>query len=86
MVLRVYLPLSCWICIYLDCDIACYNPDEIDKTVCSRCSGKQIINLRICLFFIDKNSFRHLNLELVLAIPASNEGNIETNNSVGQGL
>ena len=37
-----------------------------------------------CLFFI--NSFRHVELEIALAIPASNECKIKTNNSAAQGL
>ena len=38
------------------------------------------------LFFIDANIFRHLKLEIALAIPALNEEKIEPNNSAGYGL
>ena len=38
------------------------------------------------LFFTNINIFRHLKLEIVLAIPASNYSKIEANNSAPQGL
>ena len=38
-----------------------------------------------CLLCIDINIFLHLKLEIALAIPASNEWKIETNNSAAQG-
>ena len=38
------------------------------------------------LFFININIFRHLKLEIALAIPASNDEKYNWSNSVGQGL
>ena len=35
--------------------------------------------------FVDSNSFCHLKLEIVSAIPASNEWKTETNNSAAKG-
>ena len=40
----------------------------------------------LSLFFMNGNIFRQLKLEIVLAIPASNEWKIETNTSAAQGL
>ena len=37
-------------------------------------------------FFINSNIFRHLKLEIALAIPASNDEKYNWNNSAGQGL
>ena len=37
------------------------------------------------VFFINSNSFRHLKLEIALAIPASNDEKYKWNNSAGQG-
>ena len=39
-----------------------------------------------CLFFINRNVFRHLKLDIALAIPALNELKILWKNSAGQGL
>ena len=36
--------------------------------------------------FIDSHIFRHLKLEIALAIPASNDEKYNRNNSAGQGL
>ena len=44
------------------------------------------INLGDVYFFINKNIFRHLKLEIAIAIPASNEWKIVRNNSAGQEL
>ena len=38
------------------------------------------------VFFINSNIFRHLKLEIALAIPASNDEKYTWNNSTGQGL
>ena len=42
----------------------------------------------MCIFFtnININIFRHLKLEIALAIPALNEWKIETNNAAAYGL
>ena len=37
------------------------------------------------IFFININIFRHLNLEIELAIPAYNKCKIEENSSTGEG-
>ena len=37
-------------------------------------------------FFINSNIFRHLKLEIALAIPASNDEKYNWSNSAGQGL
>ena len=37
-------------------------------------------------FFINSNIFRHLKLEIALAIPASNDNKYNWSNSAGQGL
>ena len=51
-----------------------------------RCSVHKIIHFKKCLFFMNSNIFPHLKLEILLAIPTSNEGKIETNNSAAHGL
>ena len=43
----------------------------MDNIVCGRCSVRQITQIRRCIFFLNINIFRHLKLEIVLAIPAS---------------
>ena len=59
------------------------NVIEIHKMDCDRYSVNQIIN--ICrLFFIKTYIFRHLKLQFALAIAASNEWKVETNNSAAQ--
>ena len=45
----------------------------IHKIVCDRCSANQNVNFHTCLFFINSHIFRHLKLEIALAIPASND-------------
>ena len=40
----------------------------------------------MCLFFININLFRHVKLEIALAVSTLNYCKIETNNSTGQGL
>ena len=47
----------------------------MDNTVCFRCSVSQIIQFRICISKKYINIFRHLELEIASAIPASNDKN-----------
>ena len=54
---------------------------EIDNIVCSRCSVRQITKFKRCIFLKNINIFRHLKLEIVLAIPASNDEKCNRNNS-----
>ena len=79
--------LSIYIYIYSDLTLVLLDPDiyvfkkvstqinatKIDKISSSRCSANQIFQFGRCLFFIDRNIFRHLKLEIALAIPALNE-------------
>ena len=58
----------------------------MDNIVGGRCSVRLITQLRRCIFSKNKNSFRHLKLEIALAIPASNDEEYNSNNSAGQGL
>ena len=58
----------------------------MDDTVCGRCSVSQITQFRRCIFSQDIYIFRHLKLEIALAIPASNDKKYNWNNSAGQGL
>ena len=46
---------------------------DMDNIVCGRCSASQIVQIRICIFSKNINIFRHLKLEIALAIPASND-------------
>ena len=63
------------------------NATKIDQIFSGRCSeANQIFQFGRCLFFINRNIFRHLKLEIALAIPASNEGKVIWNHSAGQGL
>ena len=57
----------------------------MDNIVGGRCSVSLITQLR-CLFSKNKNIFRHLKLEIALAIPASNDEKYNSNNSAGQVL
>ena len=57
----------------------------MDNIVGGRCSVSLITQLRRCIFSKNKNIFRHLKLEIALAIPASNDEKYNSNNS-GQGL
>ena len=43
------------------------------KIVCDRYSVDKNGNFHTCLFFINSHIFRHLKLEIALAIPASND-------------
>ena len=58
----------------------------MDNTVCGRCSVSQITQFRRCIFSKNIYIFRHLKLEIALAIPASNDEKYNLNNSAGQGL
>ena len=58
----------------------------MDNMVCGRCSISQITQFKKCLFSKKINIFRHLKLEIALAIPASNNEKYNTTNSTGQGL
>ena len=58
----------------------------MDNTVCGRCSVSKISQLRRCIFSKNIYIFRHLKLEIALAIPASNDEKYNWNNSAGQGL
>ena len=49
------------------------NATEIDKIFSGGCSANQIFHFGRCLFFINSHIFRHLKLEIALAIPALNE-------------
>ena len=54
------------------------NVTGIDKVVCKRCSPNKIMQfLDISTFFIYKTIFRHLKLEIALAIPASNDEKVK---------
>ena len=46
---------------------------DMDNIVCGRCSASQIVPIRIFIFSRNINMFRHLKLEIALAIPASND-------------
>ena len=58
----------------------------MNDIVCGRCSVILIVQYWRCLFFININIFRHLMLEIALAIPASNDEKYNWINSAGQGL
>ena len=62
------------------------NINKFDKIIFDRCLFDPIFQYWRCLFFTNMNIFRHLKLEIALAIPASNEWKTQTNNSAGQGL
>ena len=49
------------------------NDTEIHKIVCDGCSVNQNVYFHTCLFFINSLIFRHLKLEIALAIPATND-------------
>ena len=58
----------------------------MDNIVGGGCSLSLITQLKRCIFSKNKNIFRHLKLEIALAIPASNDEKYNLNNSAGQGL
>ena len=58
----------------------------MDNIVGGRCSVSLITQLNRCIFSKNKNIFRHLKLEIALAIPASNDEKYNLNNSAGQEL
>ena len=62
------------------------NITKFDKIIFYRCLINPIFQYWRCLFFINMNIFRQLKLEIALAIPASSEIKILTNNSAGRGL
>ena len=49
----------------------------MDNTVCGRCSVSKITQFRRCIFSKNIYIFRHLKLEIALAIPASNDEKIQ---------
>ena len=59
---------------------------KMDNIVCGRRSICQITRFRKCLFLKTINIFCNLKLEIVLAIPASNDKKYNKTNSAGQGL
>ena len=58
----------------------------MDNIVGGKCSVSLITQLRRCIFSKNKNIFRHLKLEIAIAIPASNDEKYNSNNSARQGL
>ena len=60
-------------------------PLKIDNRVCGRCPISRIIQFKKCLFSKNINIFRHLKLEIALAIPAANDEKYSTTNTAGQG-
>ena len=58
----------------------------MDNTVCGRCLVSKITRFRTCKFLKKIYIFRHLKLEIALAIPVSNDKKYNWNNSAGQGL
>ena len=62
------------------------NITEFDKIVFGGCLVYPIIQYWTCLFFKNSNIFRHLELEIALAIPAPNDEKYNCSNSAGQGL
>ena len=61
-------------------------PLKMDNMVCGRRPVSQLIQFKICLFKKNINLFRHLKLEIALAIPAANDEKYNIANSAGQGL
>ena len=80
--------MSCWTRIYTFSRKfqPKWNATKIDKIFSGRCSANQIFQFGRCLFFINRNVFRHLKLEIALAIPALNVWKRIWKNSAGQGL
>ena len=58
----------------------------MDNIVGGRCSVSLITQLGRCIVSKNKYIFRHLKLEIALAIPASNDEKYNSNNSAGKGL
>ena len=58
----------------------------MDNIFGGRCSVSLITQLRRCIFSKNVNIFRHLKLDIALAIPASNDEKYNSKNSAGQGL
>ena len=58
----------------------------MDNIVCGSCSVRQITQFRRCIFTKTIILFRHLKLEIALAIPASNDEKYNSNNSAGEEL
>ena len=54
--------------------------------MCVRWSVNKKIQFWSSISFLNTDIFRQLKLEIALAIPALNEGKIETNNSAASGL
>ena len=59
---------------------------KMDNIVRGGRSISQITQFKRCLFLKNINIFCHLKLEIVLAIPASNDKKYNITNSAGQGL
>ena len=53
------------------------------NVVCGGCSVNQIIIFRSCILKKNGNIFRHLKLEIAIAIPASNDEKYNGENSAG---
>ena len=64
--------------VYTRVEVSNKMPLKLLKIAFDRCSVNQIIELRRCLFFILRYIFRHLQPEIALAIPASNDEKYET--------
>ena len=58
----------------------------MDNIVCGTCSVGQITRFRKCILSKNITIFHHLELEIALAIPASNDEKYNLNNSAGQEL
>ena len=58
----------------------------MDNIACSRCSVRQIVQFRRCIFTKNENIFRHLKLYIGLAIPDLNDEKYNRNNSGGEEL
>ena len=56
-----------------------YYVTEMDNIVGGRCSVSLITQLRRCIFSKNKNIFRHLKLEIALAIQALNDEKYNSN-------
>ena len=63
-----------------------YYVTERDNKVCGRFSVSQKMQFRRCIFSTNIIIFRHLKLEIALAIPASNKWKTGTTNPAAQGL
>ena len=58
----------------------------MDIIVCGTGLVSEVTQFRRCLFKKNRNIFRYFELEIALAIPASNDVTYNWNNLAGQGL